>query len=260
VHGDRGRADITGDAVGLVLQLGPERDDGRPAGVVVAVYCGGGCPLALTQDALHLRQQAEIDIEIGVAPVALDRGLEPVEVAQRLVHVRLVDLDIAEPDGGIARDDLRVGRLAHHLRVDDGVLRHVDDKVALDGGGAGEAAAVGQAAHALVALLLRPLGRDVVERGDNLVLGEMAFLDLDLAAPAGGAAAAHALHVDAELARGVEHRRTDRKAPALAGRHEEDERVGDVGRGVHDTTSIWEMRLPSGRRRAKFELSQRRVS
>ena len=61
------------------------------------------------------------------------------------------------------------------------------------------------------------------------MLGEIAFLHLDLAAPAGGAAAAHALDIDAELARGVEHRRADRKAPALAGRHEQDERIADFG-------------------------------
>ncbi len=58
------------------------------------------------------------------------------------------------------------------------------------------------------------------------MLGEMTFLDLDLAAPAGRAAAADALDIDAERARGIEHRRADRKAAALAGRHEEDEGIG----------------------------------
>src|SRR5690606_12987883 len=109
----------------------------------------------------------------------------------------------------------------HHLRVDDRVLRHVDDEVALDGGGTGQPAAFRKAAHTLVALLLRAPGRDVVLRRDDLVLGEVAFLHNDLAAAAGRAPAAYRLHVDAELTRGVEHRRAFRKPPALAGRHEQ---------------------------------------
>ena len=59
------------------------------------------------------------------------------------------------------------------------------------------------------------------------MLGEIAFLHLDLAAPAGGAAAADALDIDAERARGVEDRRADGKAAALARRHEENQRIAD---------------------------------
>ena len=47
------------------------------------------------------------------------------------------------------------------------------------------------------------------------MLGELAFLHLDLAAPAGAAPAADAFDIDAERARRIEHRRADRKAPAL---------------------------------------------
>jgi hypothetical protein len=65
-------------------------------------------------------------------PSRFQRGLQPVEIAERLVHVGLFDLDIAELDCGIALDDA-VGRLAHDLRIDDDVLRHVDDEIALHG-------------------------------------------------------------------------------------------------------------------------------
>ena len=187
-------------------------------------------PVALAQDALHLRQQMKVEVEVFPAPVLHQRDLQPVEIAERLVHVGLFDLDIAHADRGIARDDPGVGILADGLRVDDRVLRHVDDEIAEDLRRAGQAAPFGQAAHALVALFLGALGRDVVVGGDDLVLGEIAFLHLDLAAPAGGASAADALDIDAELARGIEHRRADRKPPALAGRHEQHERIGDVGR------------------------------
>src|SRR5690606_31955514 len=107
-------------------------------------------------------------------------------------------------------------------------------EVALDGRGAGKAPPVGKAADALVALFLGALGRDVLVGGDDLVLGEAALLHHDLAAAAGGAAAAHALDIDAELTRGVEHVGALGKAPALAGRHEQDERIGEVGGRVHE--------------------------
>ncbi|CAI2934180.1 protein of unknown function [Aminobacter niigataensis] len=154
------------------------------------------------------------------------------------MHVGLFQLDIAELDGGIALDDAVGGRLAHHLGVDDGILRHVDDEVADDHGRAGQPAPLGQAAHALVALFLRTLWRDVVVGRDDLVLGEVAFLDLDLAASAGGASAAHALDIDAELACGIQDGRSHRKPSALARWHEEHQRIGDVGGRVHGNTPV----------------------
>ena len=71
----------------------------------------------------------------------------------------------------------------------------------------------------------------MILRGGDAVLGELAFLHLDLAAPANAAPAAHALDVDAERARRIEHRRAERKTPPPPGGHEEDERVFD--RSVH---------------------------
>ena len=233
MHGDRGRADVAGEPIGLVLEARPQRDDARYVAVGVLVDRGGGGPVALAQYALHLRHEVEIEFEVLEAPVLHQGDLEPVEVAERLVHVGLFDLDVAHADRRIAGDDPGVGILADGLGVDDRVLRHVDDEVAEDLRRAGEAAPFRQAAHALVAFFLGPLGRDVVVRGNDLVLGEVAFLHLDLAAPAGGAAAAHAFDIDAELARSVEHGRADGEAPALAGRHEQDEGIGDVGRRVH---------------------------
>ena len=240
VHGDGGRADVAGDAVGLVVQARPERDDVGPRGLEVAVDGGGDAPVALAQDALDLRDEILRDEQVVPAPVLVQHHLQPVEIAERLVHVGLVHLDIAKLYGGVALDDPVDRRLAHHLGVDDGVLGHVDDEVALDGCRAGEAAALGQPADPLVALLLRTPGRDVAVGRDDLVLGEAAFLHHDLAAPAGRAAAAHALHVDPERARGIEHGRADRKAPALAGGHEQDEGVGGGGRSVHEAGSISE--------------------
>src|SRR5690606_31875498 len=74
--------------------------------------------------------------------------------------------------------------------------------------------------------------RNVIVRGCDAVLCEIARLHLDLAASAGRASAAYAFDIDAELARGVEERRADWKAPALARRHEENERIRGEG-SVH---------------------------
>ena len=228
MHGDRRRADVAGNPVGFVLQAGIEPDDEGARGIHVAMDRRGDAPLALAQDLLDFRDDVRGDQQVLPAPVLLQHRLQPVEVAQRLVHVRLIDLDIAQLDRRIALDDAVGGRLAHHLGVDHRILRHVDDEIALDGGRAGETTPFRQAAHALVAFLLGALGRDMAERGHDLVLGEAAFLHLHLTAAAGRAAAAHALHIDAERPRRVEHRRADGKPPALAGRHEQDQRVLDV--------------------------------
>ena len=61
------------------------------------------------------------------------------------------------------------------------------------------------------------------------MLGELAEGDLDLAAPAQAAAAAHRVDVHAERTAGLQQRRADGKAPALAGRHEDHELVGGHG-------------------------------
>ena len=215
--GDGGRADVDGDAAGEVLQARPERDHLRPA--LRKMHGGRHLPFALAQDLLHLRQKVEVDPEPLEAPVPGERAQQPVGVAERLLHVRLVDLDVAELRDRIALDDARLGALPDDLPVDLHVLRHVDDEVALDRGGAGEAALGRQARRASrrSAPRCRRRARGGRARGDA-VLGELAFLHLDLAAPADAAPAADALDIDAERARRVEHRRADGKAPPPARR------------------------------------------
>ncbi len=154
MHGDGGGADVAGDAVGLVVEARPERDDVGSRGFQIAVDRRRHAPFALAQDALHLRDEILRDEQVVPAPILVQHRLEAVEIAERLVHVGFVDLDIAELDGGVALDDAVDGRLAHHLGIDHRVLRHVDDEVALDGGRAGQAPVLRQPAHAVVALLL----------------------------------------------------------------------------------------------------------
>jgi hypothetical protein len=189
---------------------------------------GGDLPVTLAQNLLHLAIKIGVNREALEAPVGLNGHQEPVKVAERLVHVGLFDLDIAHVNGRIALDDATVGILADHLRVDDGILRDVDDQVAEDLGRAGQPAAGLEIAFLGVAHLVAAEGRDVlVGRGDAM-LGEDTFLHIDLAAPADAAAAADTLDMHAQLPRGIEHRRVCRETAALARGHEQDEMVGHV--------------------------------
>jgi hypothetical protein len=72
-----------------------------------------------------------VDEDVAEAPVVFHRRLEAVEIAERLVHVGFLDLDIAELDGGLALEDAGVGGLADDLGVDLHILRDVDDEIAL---------------------------------------------------------------------------------------------------------------------------------
>ena len=57
------------------------------------------------------------------------------------------------------------------------------------------------------------------------MLGELAFRDQHLAAPAQASAAADRVDVDAEAARGLQQRCAHREMASLAGGHEDDERI-----------------------------------
>ena len=69
--------------------------------------------------------------EVGEAPLLLQRLLQALQVAGRVVHVGLGDLDVVQLHDRIDLDRAHLGALAHHLLVDLAVLRHVDDEVAL---------------------------------------------------------------------------------------------------------------------------------
>ena len=109
--------------------------------------------------------------------------------------------------------------------------RHVDDDVAEELRLAAEAAAGGEAADAVVALLDGVPGRERLGGDGDAVLGEVAEGGGDLALGADAAAAADRIEVDAELAGGGQHRGADGEAAALARRGEDDEGVAGGGHG-----------------------------
>jgi hypothetical protein len=106
----------------------------------------------------------------------------------------------------------RGGGLAHDLAVDLAFGGHVDDDVALHGGLAAEAAAIGEAAHAVVAFFDRvPFGQRIGGDGDAM-FGKIAVGGCDLAFGADAASPADAVEIDAKLARGRQDRGADGKA------------------------------------------------
>ena len=229
VHGDRRGPNIAGDTEQTLRVPRPHRVDHRMADALV-VDGAGHLPFARAQNFLDARHQRKVERQPLQMMVALECPHQPVGIAQRLMHVRLLDLDVIEPRRQIARDVAGLGALPHHLRVDGDVGRNVDDEIALDFRRAGEAAVGRQRAHALVALLGVGERRQVLRARRDGVLGEIALRHHHLAAPADAPPAADALDVDAERAGRIEHRRAERETPAPPGRHEEDEGVFAGGR------------------------------
>ena len=129
-------ADVAGDAVGFVLEAWIQGDQMREAAFLVAMDRGSDGPLAFAQNLLDAGQEVGVDEKIFEAPILRERRFEAIEVAERLVHVGFLDLDIAHLDRGVALDDAGIGILAHALSVDRDILRYVDDKVAEDRRGA----------------------------------------------------------------------------------------------------------------------------
>ncbi len=131
-------------------------------------------------------------------PLLGERAFEALQVAGGLVHVGLGDLDVVEAGGGVEGDGAGLGALADDLLVDLGFGGDVDDGVGEELGLAAEAAAGGEAADAVVALLDGVEGGEGVGGGGDAVLGEVAEGGGDLALGADAAAAADEVEVDAE--------------------------------------------------------------
>ena len=133
------------------------------------------------------------------------------------MHVGLGDLDVMQPHDGIDIDRMGLGALAHELTMHLAFGRHVDDEIAANFRLTAEPSAVAQrAALVRIALLDRVPACDVVGGGDDLVLGEFAVGDVDLAAAADAASAADGIEINAELARGFEQADAVGDVPALA--------------------------------------------
>ena len=220
VAGDRRRPDVDRDAVGRLVEAGPDGDD------LAALVDRDGDPVpAGLERRLERPDDLEVRLESGQLPLALERLEQPGEVAGRRRELGRRDLDVVEADDRVDDERPDVEALAHDLAMDLALGRDVDQHVAADRRGARQPAVGGQA-------LLRPIGRfqlgeggQVAGLGRDAVLRELAETLRHLAAAADAAPAADRVDVDAERARGIEDGRPGREATATARRREDDEGV-----------------------------------
>ena len=232
--GDGGRADVEGGAVERALviarpDLHDPRRDAPPIIGAVVIDRDRDLPLAVAQRRLQPLHGAQVADHAGQRPLLGQRRDQALQIARRLVHVGLGDLDVVEPGGRIHDDLARLGAFAHDLLVDLALGGHVDHHVALDPGLAAEPAALDQAAFRIVALLdLVPRAQRVLAHRDA-VLGELAEGRGDLAFRADAAPAADRVEIDAEGARGGQDRGAGGKPAPLARRGEDHQ---GVARGV----------------------------
>ncbi len=112
-------------------------------------------PIALAQRDLQVLQHAQVTLECVQVPLRPQRILQSLQISRRIVHVRLLDLDVVQMDDGIERDRPCVRRLAHDLPMYLTTGRHIDDEVARDSGRAGQAMSRGQGPAACVTFLGR---------------------------------------------------------------------------------------------------------
>jgi len=92
MRGDGRRADVDGDAERALRESGIERDDLR-----AFPHGGGDFPIALAQGLLQAPQYGEARARLYESPLRLQRHLQAAQIAGRVVHVGLGDLDVIEP-------------------------------------------------------------------------------------------------------------------------------------------------------------------
>src|SRR5712671_278527 len=218
VRSDRGRTHVDRQPVRELVQAGPDGDD-----LLGGVHRDGNLPRSRAQRRLQRLQHRQITSEILEAPFGFQRLEQPAQIAGRIVHVRLLHLNVVQAYDRIELDHVRVGVLAHHLAVDLTARGHVDDHVALDARRARQAPAFGHGHAPRVALFRLAERRQAGAGRGDAVLGELALRDQYLAAPAKTAAAADRVDIHAETARSLQQRRPYREIAALAGRREYDE-------------------------------------
>ncbi len=220
MNGDGGGADVHGGAVQPVAEAGPHGRDLAPV-----AHRHRHAPAARAQRRLQRLQRRQRDRETLELPLGAQRRQQPFEVAARVVHVGLRDLDEKCAQHGVQLDVVRLEGLAHHLVMHLAVGRHVDRDVRLHARLAAEAAPGGDAEALAQPALGRTLRADARRARDDAVFRELAVDDLHLAARADGPAAADRIEIHPERPRGREHGRATGEAPALARGRENDQRI-----------------------------------
>ena len=194
VAGDRRRADVDGDAVGLVDEAGPDGDDPTVAESPRSP-CRRRSPRGARGSTRRRGRSTTSPCCSATAAItrsAADRP-EPSSCRQRPRR------SAGRTTGRRRAGAVEVAKvLADDLAVHLARRRHVDDDVGADRRGAAEAVPGGERAVAAIVPLERRPPVELVAGGRDLPLGERADRRDDLAAPADAPPATHAVEVDAE--------------------------------------------------------------
>ncbi len=226
VAGEGRRADVEGDAQGVLVEAGPDgRDDAR------LVDRDGHAVRARLQRGRQGADDLEVRRETGEAPFGGQGVLQAGQVAARRGEHGRRHLDVVEARDGVDLEGPAGQLLAHDLPVHLALRRDVDHDVAAQGRGAGQAPPGRQAVGAGVRGLDVARRREVIGRRGEPQLGELAQAGLDLAASAQAAPAAHRVDVHPQRAARVQDGRTRLEAAAPAGWREHDHRLRRAAHG-----------------------------
>ena len=127
VAGERGGADVERHAVHPVAQPRPDRHH-------LATRPDRHCDTALAafECRLQVGQHGVVDLQPGELPLLRERRAQPLQVADRVHHRRLVHLDVVQGEHRVDRHLQPPRVLADHLAVHLAGLRHVDHHVVED--------------------------------------------------------------------------------------------------------------------------------
>ncbi len=145
------------------------------------IECDANLPIALAQCRLQLGQNGQARADAFNAPLILEDGLHPLEIASGDMHIGFLDLDHHQPRGGVHGDRFGGGGFAHHLAVDLAFGGDIDHDIALHTGLAAKTPPFFQPAHTVITRLdLIPLGQGVLLNAYP-VFGEIPVGGRDLA-------------------------------------------------------------------------------
>lgn len=205
--GDGRRTDVERNAVGHVVEAGPQRNDPGPA----VNGHRDGTP-AFGKGRLEGGQEAIVQLEVGYLPLLFQSGHEPFEISSGLMHAGRTDLHVIETDDGINGNRHHACPFSNDLAVNLGLRRNVNHHVANRGGGARQPVVHVERAPAPVFELRLGTWAQTGSIGVNRWVGS----DGDLASSADPAPAANRIDVDAEVAGRVEQFDAGRERPAAS--------------------------------------------
>ena len=127
--GDGGGADINRKAVDDILEARPDMDQ-----LTLVADSDSHFPVSRTENLLQAVQGRAVDPQFTDFPLLGQGQIQPLQIAGRVMHVRLAYLDIMQAHDRVYFNGPCLDALAHHLAVHLAGFRHIDNNVAFDQG------------------------------------------------------------------------------------------------------------------------------